>query len=87
MLKETETEVTIIFLVTFVSLVAFQLWGVPCPSPGYAYDGQSGSGSGTLLLFLAAASTKIYRFHIPASNPVPSLRVGGGDRGAVPPSP
>ena len=33
MLKETETEETIIFFVTFLSLVAFQLRGGPPPSP------------------------------------------------------
>ena len=39
MLKETETEEAIVFLVTFLSLVAFQLEGgrAPCPPPGYAY--------------------------------------------------
>ena len=39
MLKETETEETIVFFVTFSSLVAFN-WGgpgPPGPSPGYAY--------------------------------------------------
>ena len=37
--KETETEETIGFFVTFLSLVKFQLGGrAPCPSPfGYAY--------------------------------------------------
>ena len=39
MLKETETEETIVFFATFLSLVAFQLGGAP-PSlpPGYAYE-------------------------------------------------
>ena len=39
MLKETETEETIVFFVTFLSLVAFQLEGgrAPWPPPGYAY--------------------------------------------------
>ena len=37
MLKETKTEETIVFFVTFLSLVAFQLGG-PGP-PGYAYAG------------------------------------------------
>ena len=37
-LKETETEKTIVFFVKFLSLVAFQLGRAraPCP-PGYAY--------------------------------------------------
>ena len=35
MLKETETEETIVFFVTFLSLVAFQ-WGDGPPGPGYA---------------------------------------------------
>ena len=41
MLKETETEVTIVFFVTFLSLVAFQLGGgpgPPGPPSGYAYE-------------------------------------------------
>ena len=39
MLKETETEETIVFFVTFLSLVAFQLGGGRPPGPpGYAYD-------------------------------------------------
>ena len=41
MLKETETEATIGFFVTFLSLVAFPLGGPglrpPPPPPGYAY--------------------------------------------------
>ena len=39
MLKETETEETIVFFVTFLSFVAFQLGGrAPWPPPlGYAY--------------------------------------------------
>ena len=38
MLKETETEETIVFFVTFLSMVVFQLRGwVPWPPPGYAY--------------------------------------------------
>ena len=40
LLKETESEETIVFFVTFLSLVAFQLGGgagPPGPSPGYAY--------------------------------------------------
>ena len=38
LVKETETEETIVFFVTFLSLVAFQLGGVgPGPPPGYAY--------------------------------------------------
>ena len=40
MLKETETEETIVFFVAFLSLVAVQLGGgrAPClPPPGYAY--------------------------------------------------
>ena len=43
-LKETKTEETIVFFVTFLSLVAFQLGGGPGPfgSPGYAYGYQSG---------------------------------------------
>ena len=36
MLKETKTEETILFFVTFLSLVAFQLGGLGPPS-GYAY--------------------------------------------------
>ena len=38
-LKETETEKTIVFFVTFLSLVAFQLRGgrAPWGPPGYAY--------------------------------------------------
>ena len=38
MLKKTETEETIVFFVTFLSLVAFQLRGgrAPCPSPPLA---------------------------------------------------
>ena len=36
MLKETKTEETIVFFVTFLSLVAFQLGGPGFP-PGYAY--------------------------------------------------
>ena len=42
MLKETETEETIVFFVTFLSLVAFQLGGgagPPGPPSGYAYAG------------------------------------------------
>ena len=40
MLKETETEETIVFFVTFLSFVAFQLGGPGslAPLPGYAYD-------------------------------------------------
>ena len=38
MLKETETEETIVFFVTFLSLVAFQLGGGGRAPPGYAYD-------------------------------------------------
>ena len=40
MLKETETEETIVFFVTFLSLVAFQLGGgwAPRAPPDYAYD-------------------------------------------------
>ena len=38
MLKETEAEETIVVFVTFLTLVAFQLWGVgPLGLPGYAY--------------------------------------------------
>ena len=39
MLKETETKETIVFFVTFLSLVAFQLGGGagPLGPPGYAY--------------------------------------------------
>ena len=39
MLKETETDKTIDFFVTFLSLVAFQFGGGPGPLPpsGYAY--------------------------------------------------
>ena len=39
MLKETETEETIVFFVTFLSLVAFQMGeaGPLPPTPGYAY--------------------------------------------------
>ena len=33
MLKEAETEVTIVFFVTFLSLVAFQLGGAGPPAP------------------------------------------------------
>ena len=36
MLRETETEETIVFFMTFLSLVAFQLWGEagpPAPPP------------------------------------------------------
>ena len=43
MLKETETEETIVFFVTFLSLVAFQLGRrdrAPAP-PGYAYWGEN----------------------------------------------
>ena len=40
MLKETETEETTVFFVTFFSSVAFQLGGGAGPTllPGYAYD-------------------------------------------------
>ena len=38
MLKETETEETTAFFVTFLSLLAFQLGGGGPPS-GYAYGG------------------------------------------------
>ena len=41
MLNETETEETIVFFVTFLSIVAFQLGegAGPCPlPPGYAHD-------------------------------------------------
>ena len=37
MLKETDTKETIVFFVTFLSLVAFQLGGGSGPLPGYAY--------------------------------------------------
>ena len=38
MLKETKTEDTIVFFVTFLSLVAFQLGGTgPLAPPGYAH--------------------------------------------------
>ena len=40
MLKETETEETIVFFVTFLSMVAFQLGGprpLGPPTPCYAY--------------------------------------------------
>ena len=41
MLKETETEETIVFFVTFLSMVGFQLGGEAeppdPPSPGYVY--------------------------------------------------
>ena len=40
MLKETQTEETIVFFVTFLSLGAFQLGGGP---PGYAYVAQNSS--------------------------------------------
>ena len=40
-LKETKTEETIVFFVTFLSLVAFQLGGSgPTGPPGYAYGGR-----------------------------------------------
>ena len=42
MLKETETEETIVFLVTFLSLVAFQLGGGP-PAPLLAMPMASGT--------------------------------------------
>ena len=42
MLKETQTEETIVFFVTFLSLGAFQLGGGP-PPPGYAYVAQTSS--------------------------------------------
>ena len=37
--KKTVTEETVVFFVTFLSLVAFQLGGrrAPSPPPGYAY--------------------------------------------------
>ena len=40
MLKETKTKETIVFFVTFLSLLAFQLGGGrgPLGPPGYAYD-------------------------------------------------
>ena len=39
MLKETKTEETIGLIVTFLSLVAFQLGGgLLSPTPGYAHD-------------------------------------------------
>ena len=38
MLKETETKETIVFFVTILSLVAFQLGGGPWPPYGYAYE-------------------------------------------------
>ena len=41
MLKETKTEEVIIFFVTFLSLVAFQLGGGGGGPPGYAYVLQS----------------------------------------------
>ena len=39
MQNETETKETVVFFVTFLSLVAFQLGGGPgpLPPPGYAY--------------------------------------------------
>ena len=44
MLKETKTEETIVFFVTFLSLVAFQLEGAGPPGPpGYAYAYRSDS--------------------------------------------
>ena len=39
MLKETATEETMVFVVTFLSLVAFQLEGAGPLPPGYAYEG------------------------------------------------
>ena len=54
MLKEIETEETIVFFVTFLSLVAFQLGGARAPKapPSYAYDE-------VIALQLAKESTKI----------------------------
>ena len=47
MLKETQTEETIVFFVTFLSLGSFQLEGgppaPPPPPPGYAYVAQTSS--------------------------------------------
>ena len=37
-LKETKREETIVYFVTFLSLVAYQLGGGRAPSPGYAYE-------------------------------------------------
>ena len=41
MLKETQTEDTIVFYVTFLSLGAFQLGAGPLPPFGYAYLAQT----------------------------------------------
>ena len=49
MLKETETKETLVFFVTFLSLVAFQLGGgrAPWPPSGYAYASEeAGFGPG-----------------------------------------
>ena len=43
MMKETQTEETIVFFVTFLSLRAFQLGGGPPAPPGYAYVAQTSS--------------------------------------------
>ena len=41
-LKETQTEETIVFFLTFLSLGALQLGGGPlAPPPGYAYVAQN----------------------------------------------
>ena len=37
MLEETKTDKTIVFFVTFLSYVAFQLEGAQAPPSGYAY--------------------------------------------------
>ena len=44
MLKETETDETIVFFVTFLSLVAFQFGGGPGPCPPLAKPMPRGAG-------------------------------------------
>ena len=58
MLKESETEETIVFLATFLSLAAIQLGGGgPLVSPGYAYGYRSCDVTGRV-------NTSIYSFFL-----------------------
>ena len=74
MLKETETEETTGFLVTFLSLVAFQL-GAPRPSgpPGYVYDPKPSAPQTNLQKFEKKIQSSLYNCSVTA---VLTSRVG-----------